>query len=879
MDRIGELWRRLLFLFRRQQFDRDLEEEMRFHLDMKARQNREAGIDGREAWCAARRQLGNPMLLKEASREAWGWSRLEALIQDVRYAARSFRRAPGFTAVAVLTLALGIGVNTAVFSLLHDTVLESLPVSRPQELVQLAWVQGASGGSNFNWPDYRPLLEPESALPGLFCYLSRETNLRSGSISERAHAHLVSGSYYSTLGVGAFIGRTLVAADDRPSATPVAVLSYTYWQNRFARDPSIIGRTVYLDGSPFTVVGVTPQEFYGVNRLSPPDITYSLHAAPLPEGNSYYVYYFARLQPHTSVEQARAQITARFSGLLEGELKPHRNWMGEVKLDVRPAATGEDNVRLLLRTPLRVVGLCVGVVLLICCTNMASLLLARAAARNREIGIRLALGAGRKRIVRQLLTESVMLGIAGGCAGLLAGYWVHHLLITQLAIHQSTAIQFRLQLPLLAFTAGLAVLTGVVFGIVPALRAAQFGLRAATRREPPEAGRPRLGPARTFLAVQMAASVVLLIGAILFLRTLRNLETVDAGFSPRQLLLMTVDLKESRFQGDRVTGLLDELMDRVPAVPGVRSAALARIVLFGQSAQKSVWVQGYAHNDGSAVAFNLVGPGFFESVGIHLVMGREFSARDRGSAPLVAIVNQAFARKYFPGQNPLGRRFGDQGPNSAGKYEIIGVVKDARYTSLRLPPRPAIFQSLWQFPQYPPFVLHVNVTGEPGVIAARVLREIQAIDSHLAVYGIRTMTGQVNATLRQERMFAILSSLFGVLAIGLCCVGLYGVTAYSVRRRTSEFGIRMALGASRANVLWLVLRETLVLVGLGAAAGVPAAFWCTRFIKSLLFGLSPGDPSTFAVAVILLGGVAAIAAALPARRATRIDPIEALRYE
>ena len=869
-------WHRLL---RRKQLDGEIVKELSFHIDQHTADLVLRGLVPKEARRQAKLDLGGPEQVLEECRDARGTRWLDDLLQDVRYALRTLRRNPGFAAVALLTLALGIGVNTAVFGLLYDTVLESLPISRPQELVQLMWRQGTADGSNFNWPDYQPLLEPQPALPGLFAYLDREANLRSGSSSERVRAHLVSGAYYSTLGVYGFIGRTLVAADDRPSAARVAVLSYAYWQRRFGRDPSVLGRTIYLNCTPFNIVGVTPPEFYGMNRLSPPDVTYPLHAVPLPDGSSYYVYYFTRLRPGVSLEQARAIISNRFRGLLDEELGGYKSWMGDVKINVIPAATGEESVRFQLRVPLVVLSISVGVVLLICCTNMASLLLSRAAARTREIGVRLAIGASRQRIIRQHLTESVLLGVGGGFVGLLAAYWVHHLLITLLAFDRSAAMQFRLHTPLLAFTAGVSVLSGIVFGIAPALRATRLGLyAAATRGESPGASGGRLGPTRAFLVVQVAASVALLVGATMFVRTLRNLETLDAGFNPEHLLLMTIDPRESRFQGDRATFLLDELTDRVPAVPGVRSAALALATLFGDSAQKNVWVQGDAYHHG-AVAYNIVGPGFFTNAGIPLLTGREFSSRDRTGAPLVAIINQAFAREYFPGQNPLGRRFGDQGADSAGKCEIIGVVMDARYTSLRVAPRPAVFQSLWQLAESAPFVLHVRVTGEPGTTAARIRREIQAIDPQLVIYGIQTMTEQVNTTLRQERMFATLSALFGALALVLCCVGLYGVAAYSVRSRTNEIGIRMALGASRANVVWLVLRQTLVLVALGVAIGVPVALACTRFVKSLLFWLAPGEPSSVAIAVLTLAGVAVIAAFLPALRATRIDPLEALRYE
>ena len=644
-------------------------------------------------------------------------------------------------------------------------------------------------------------------------------NLRSGNLSERVRAHLVSGSYYSTLGVKAFLGRTLAAGDDRPAATPAAVLSYAYWGRRFGFDPAVIGRAVYLNGKPFTVVGVAPPEFYGLNRLAPPDITCPLHVTPLQDAKNYFVSYFARLKPGVSIEQARAQVAVRFHALLDDELKSERSWMGKSKLDVISAATGEESVRFLLGEPLRVLSILVGVVLLICCTNLASLLLGRAAARSREIAVRLALGAGRRRIVRQLLTESVLLGAAGGAVGLFVGYGVHALLRTLLAIDQSASLQFRLHWPLLAFTAGLSLVTGIAFGLVPALRAAGVNPGTVMKGDAPGIGRLGLGPTRAFLVVQVAASVLVLVGATLFNRTLRNLEGVDAGFNRDHLLLMTIDPRQSRFQGDRVTGLLDELTERIRAVPGVRSAALAEWVLF-VGGGKNIWLQGSEQTTGFA-ASNNVGPDFFATAGVPLVLGREFSPRDRAGAPLVAIINEAFARKYFPGQNPLGRRFGDQGPKSAGKFEIVGVVKDGRFQSLRLAPYPAEFQSFWQSTVLVPFVLHVRVMGNTRAVTASLGQVIRGVDPALVVYDVRTMTEQVNGTLRQERTFAMLSLLFGALALGLCCVGLYGVTAYSVTRRTNEIGIRMALGAARGQVLWLFLRETLGLVVIGVATGTP----------------------------------------------------------
>jgi predicted permease len=876
---ISSLVFRVRALFRRNSMQAGLDEEIQSHLRMAAEERMKQGETSEQARLSAMREFGNVGLVKEVTRDMWGWSWLETLLQDLRYGLRMLRKNPGFAAVAVLTLALGIGVNTALFSLLHDTMLERLPISHPQELVQLTWLQRGNLGSTFNWPDYRPLLEPQAALPGLFAYLSREATVRVGEAAERVRVEQVSGSYYSTLGLQGFVGRTLRAADDRPGAAAAAVISYSYWQRHFALDASALGKVVYLEDTPLTIVGVAPPRFHGLDRLSPPDITCALDAAPLPNDTNEYVYLFTRLGPGVSLEQARARVAARFRALLDAELKGERSWMHDIKLDVVPAGTGEYIARSGLESPLGVLGILTGIALLICCTNLASLLLARATARSREIAVRLALGGSRRRVIRQLLTESMLLGVGGGCLGLVVGSWVHHLLTALLEVSTSETFQFRLHLPLLAFTVGLSILTSMVFGLVPALRITRLGLQTAMRSGEAPVTRLSLGPTRAFLVVQVAASVLLLVGATLLLRTLRNLLAVDTGFDRDHLLLMTIDPCESRFQGDRAAALLDELMERAPALPAVRSSALARLALFGNFGFKHVWMQGNAAVADATVGANMVGPNFFATSSTPLLMGREFSARDRAGAPLVAIVNETFAREFFPGQNPLGRRFGDWGPKSASKFEIIGVVKDARYGSLRVPPYPTIFQSLWQYGPVPTYVLHARVMGDPGTAAASIRRSIQAIDPGIVVYGVRTMTEQVSGTLLQERTFATLSALFGALALGLCCVGLYGVTSHSVTRRANEIGIRMALGAPRSAVLWMFLRETLLLVVIGGIIGIPTALACMRLFRSVLFGLSPSDPSSLLIALLMLASVAAAACLLPARRATKVDPMVALRYE
>ena len=861
-------------LFRKTQMEQDMDEELRAYLNAAVQEKIHAGMGQEDALRAARVEMGSLDAVKEEIRSASWEATLEALWKDLRFALRMLRKNPGFTAVAVVTLALGIGVNTAIFSLLHDAILARLPISSPQELVQLRYSHGTEVGTNFNWPDYEPLLAPTPALPGLLAYLIEEMNLRVGDVSERVRAHLVSGSYYSSLGVKAFLGRTLAEGDDQPGAAPAAVLSYTYWGRRFGFDPATIGRTVFLDRTPFTVVGVAPPEFYGLNRLTPPDVICPLHLTPLQEHMSYFVYLFARLRPGMSIEQARAKVAVRFHALLDEDLKPERGWMGKLKMDVISAASGEESVQLLLEEPLRVLGLLVSTLLLICCANLATLFLGRASARSREIAVRLALGARRWRVVRMLLIESVVLSGAGGAVALFVGYGIHTLLRTLLGIDQTGCLQFRLHWPLLAFTAAVSIVTGIACGVVPALRATGVNPNAIIKGEAPGISRLWLGPARAFLVAQVAASVLVLVGATLFNRTLRNLEGVDVGFNRDHLLLMTIDPRESRFQEDQNTSLMDQLMERVRGVPGVRLASFAEWGLF-QEAAHGIVVQGEAQQEGAA--FNNVGPDFFATAGIPLILGREFSPRDRSGPQPVAIINEAFARKYFSGRNPLGRRFGDAGPQSAGKYEIVGVVKDSRSRRLRRAPGPADFQLIWQCTE--PFVLHVRVIGDARAVAAGLVQAIHRIDPALVVYDIRTMTQQMNGTLHEERTFAMLSALFGTLALGLCCVGLYGVTSYSVTRRTNEIGIRMALGAARSRILWLFLRQTLALILAGVAIGTPIALACTRFVKSLLFGLAPTDPASLALALLVLAGIATAACLLPARRATQIEPIVALRYE
>ena len=883
-----ELRNLLRNLFRKSRLEGELDAELRFHLEQQIARNIARGMTPQDARYAALRAFGGVEQVKEASRDARGTRFLEDFIQDVRYGARVLRRSPGFVFVAVLSLALGIGANTAIFSLLSQASLEPLPVANPSELVQIILVSPSGARFSNLTPEFRSLLENRQSFSAALTYAKQPMNLQFGDQSERVPALLVSGSFYSTLGVNAFLGRIIGEADDQPSVPPVAVLSYAFWKRRFAQDPSMLGKTLFLDGRAFTIVGVTPPEFFGVDRLSAPDVTVPLAVFPPP----YYAYCLGRLKPGVSLEQGRAELAVSLRQVLETAQdtikdwspRDRQEWLG-LKADLNRAAAGTWDLQVTLSERVPVLMLSVGVLLLIACLNVANLLLSRIAARTREISVRLALGAGRGRLCRQLLTESVLLSLAGGLLGLLFAFWGHDLLVSFLPIDPSAAVRFHLDVRILAFTAAVAILTGILFGTLPALRATRLDPYPALKGEAPRAvgaGRLRLRPTRTLLVVQLAASLVLLVGAMLFVRTLHNLQTLDSGFDTEHILLLTIDPTQSRFRGERVTALYDELTNRVRAIPGVRSAALAEGKLFGSGSwQKTLWVEGYRYalDENQYAAFNVVSPGFFSTAGIPLLAGRDFGPQDRAGAPLVAIVNQAFVQKYFQGQNPIGRRFGDEGPASAGKYEIIGVVKDSKYWSLRERPRPSVFHSMAQVPESGALVLHVRTAGAPAAMASLIRQEIQALDKNLVVYNVRTMTEQVDATLRDERMFATLSTFFGALALLLACVGLYGVAAYSLTHRTNEIGIRMALGAHPGDVLWLVLKENLLLVAIGAVIGTPVALACARVVSSLLFGLTPADPASVITGILVLAGVALVACLLPAWRASRVNPLVALRYE
>jgi predicted permease len=878
---------RLWGLFRRKRAETELDEELRSHLEYEAEKHVKSGLSPEEARRRARIALGGLEQVKEECREARGVSLIESAARDVSYAVRILRARPVFAVVAVLTLALGIGANTAMFSVMDVMLLRALPVKNPQELVEFVrWAPDGSMMTNLPLAVFQHLRENTTVLSGAFAFMADTRVLRAGVESERSTVQEVSGGFFSTLGVNALLGRTIDPNDERPNAEgQVAVLSYPFWSRRFGRDPSVVGATVRVNGAPCTIIGVMPAGFFGVDRSRLPDMWVPLAS------DTDEVWALGRLKPGVSIPQARAQLEPLFQRALESLRDGMKRWPAHERdafmaqrLVVNRATTGTSALRWdywQYSNTLKILLGMTALVLLIACVNLANLLMARSAARSQEIGIRMAIGAGRRRILRQLLTENLVLALLGGVAGLLVAAAGHRLLVTFLTGNlERVSLEFRLNERLLGFSFALSVLTGLLSGVLPALRASRDGFLPAIHGTLQARGTTRLPFARKLLAVQVALSLMLLVGAGLFVRSLRNLATTDLGLARENLVMMGVDPSLSKSIKDKQEFWI-QLTQRLATVPGVRSVSIAGDAVFGIGGwSRTIWIR---QPDGSErdaqVSDNLVGPGFFETVQIPLLTGREFGWQDQGKSPPVAVVNRTFARRFFAGENPVGKRFGSAGPGSSSQIEIVGVIGDAKYGDLREQPRPMIYLPLFQHLQERPYQVHVRTAGDPAAVIAAMRREIQAMDQDISIDHVRTIKEVIHSLLQHDRMFAVVASVFGLLALLLTSIGIYGVVAYQVTRRTGEIGIRMALGAQRADVLWMVMRETLLVLAAGAILGLPAAVAAAQVLRSLLFGLAPSDPTAIVWAAATLAGAGALAGFLPARRAASLSPMDALRHE
>lgn len=883
----------------------DLDADIRDHIERETEDNLALGLSPDEARRQAFLKFGNVALVKEDVRAVWVWVWLEQLLQDIRYAFRMVRRNPGFAAVVTLTLGLGIGANTAIFSLMDQVLLRTLPVHQPEELVLLDGPGAYQGRSTsvhaFSVPMFRGLQQAsDPVLSGIVARYQVPATVSISNGAERAFAELVSGDYFRTLGVGTVLGRSLGPEDDRtPSAHPVVVLTYGYWQGRFAADIRVLNRTIRINAHPMTIVGVAAPGFTGIDMGQPADFFVPLmmkrEMTPtwndLDSWRSRWVTVMGRLKPGVSREQAAAALNVSYRQLLQEDSKTARlSPAGRVRfLEKNLLALrgdwGRSQFRDQFALPLVVLMAMVSLVLLIACANIANLLLARAASEQKEIVIRLSLGAGRLRIVRQRLTESFVLVGCGTLAGLLFAWWTTGLLIEilpfdRVALTLSSYPDLRVAL----FACAVASATALVFGLVPALHATTpvlvSALKDGTGRV--AGGGSRAHFRKVLVVAQIALSVWLLVGAGLFARSLHNLRRVDPGFAATDLLQFSLNAALSGYTLERAQALSHAIHDELRALPGVTSASLAVVPAMTNATRwQTVRVQGYVAAEGQDMDLttNIVGPEYFATMAVPVAMGREFRRSDDDRAPRVAIVNESMAQYFWKGQDPIGRRFGRAGSETDDEYEVVGVVHDSKFTNFRDEIPRSYYIPYTQFDALNSITFYVRHRSEIEGLSSTVRQVVQRLNPNLPIFDMKTLESLVDDSLFQERLVASLSILFGVLATMVAAVGLYGVMSYAVSCRTQEIGIRMALGAARGSVLWMVLRDVVTLAAVGILLGLPAAALLSRFVESQLFGLSPTDPLTLVLSALALSSVALLAGYLPARRATRVDPIVALRYE
>ena len=845
------------------------------------------------------------------------------LWQDVRYGLRMLRKHPGFTAVAVLSLALGIGANTAIFSLIEAMLLRTLPVKHPQQLVLFSVVRQGGNDYTFNYSLIERFNEANHSFAGIIASKPgdmlrlRVVEPGAGGEIELVQTEQVSGNYFPVLGVAAIVGRTLTEDDDRTSgAEPVAVISHDFWQRRFGSDPGVVGRKIRLNDSPFTVIGVAPPGFSGFEVGGKPDLWWSLrmtpHVYPGTKRPSWLLV-MGRLRPCVSVEQARAEMDSVHNQQLS-DIPPERlshltptergNYF-ENRIELEPGGAGWSHLRRQFRQPLLILMMVVGLVLAVACANVANLLLARAGAREKEIAVRLALGAGRFRLIRQLLTESVLLALAGGALGLLLAYQGTSVLLAYLPQQRPVFLNVSPNARVLGFTLAISVLTGILFGLAPALRSTRLDLTASLKERAGNrsSGGPRLGLNKVLIVAQVALSLFLLIGAGLFVRSLQKLKSLDAGFDRENVVVFEVDPGDG-FSVAQQVGLYKELLARLESLPGIQAVSLsAHPPLYGATtAYNVVKVPGYAPPPGEDTSSQLlwVGPTFFETMGIPLLQGRAFDPQDETplaantrrpavakteqgavpDAPIAAVINQAMAHYFFGNDDPLGKHFDFLAGSLKGRsFQVIGVVKDSKYKTLRETTRRAFYVSFFQDPAGGSLTFLLRTTGNLAVFASTIQRAVRELEPRFEVVGLKTLDDVVNESLVQERFVAQLAGFFSLFALLLACIGLYGIMSYAVTRRTNEIGIRMALGARSVDVIRLVIKESSLLVVIGVTIGLCAALATTRLVSSLLYGLTPNDPVTILLAVTVMIVIAALAGFLPARKASQVDPVVALRCE
>lgn len=899
---------RLRSLFRWAQADQELDDELRDHLEGKTDEYVAKGIAPEEARRRARLELGGIEQTKEKCRDARRVNWIEDFVQDLHFGLRMLRKSPGFTSAVVLTIALGVGANTAIFTLIDALMLKSLPVATPEQLYRLGdnnsccVMVGTQDGGSFvlySHALYEYLREHTPEFTELAAFEPWTSDLsirRNGSAVEPYKGEFISGNYFNTLGIRAFAGRLLAPSDDLASAPCVAVMNYHSWQRRFGLDPSVIGSTLNINGVACAIAGVTPPRFYGDTlRSDPPDFWLPLAADPekwrLPNDAVEWLYLVGRLKAGFAPEPVQARLTVELQEWLSShrEVIPERDRKDIPRqyVHLTTAAHGVEKLQTEYETGLHLLVTLSSLLLLIACANIANLLLARGWANRTQTAVRLALGAPRNRVIRQMLTESVLLALLGGAAGLYVAYTgTQAILLLAFRGANYIPIDVRPSLPVLGFAVLLSLITGIVFGISPAWMASKCDPLDALRGAGRSTGDRSSLLQKSLVIAQVAFSIVLLIAAGLVTQSLRNLEDQNFGFVTEGRLIVNVAPSLGGYTPEKLDGLYQRLEETMPQIPGVLSASLSWYTpLGGNNANERVYIQGKAPDSRwTAPSWNRVGPHYFETIGTRLLRGRVFNERDVPRAANVAVISETFVKRFFPNEDPIGQHFGMDDVSHNSDYEIVGIVEDAKYQDTRGPAYATFFLPLLQTPRGESVrgwvgAVELHVAGRPEHIESTVRKAIADADPNLPVLNIVSFGEQVARNFNQERLIARLTELFGALALILACIGLYGITAYGVARRTNEIGIRMALGADRRNVLSLVLRAALAQVGLGLAIGIPTALAGGHLLAHQLYGVRSYDPTILGAAAMVVTACAIFAASVPARRATRVDPMVALRHE
>lgn len=922
MKRLKRLFTRLLnFTIRRRDDDR-LHEEIEAHIALQTEENIRAGISPAEARRQARLKFGGVATVTEDYQAEFGLHFAETILQDLRYAVRTLRKSPGFATVAILTLALGIGANTAIFSVINSVLVSNLPVKDPQQLVFLtnSDEQGleigfGDGYRDFvTYPEFQDLERNNQVFSGLLATSSltqpllAEVDGAASGEGTSAQISLVSGSYFSVLGVNPLLGRMFgMEADKVRDANPVAVISYAFWQDRFGGLPDVLGRKIRLLSTSYEVIGVAPPQFHGETVGANPAIWVPLtmeseifpgrdflSLETKPFHKTEWLQCIGRLKPGISLAQAKASIEVEFQEMMRSQTggmsaNDKRQFLNQ-HLAVTAGSHGASTLRGDFGKPLQILMAVVGLILLIACANIANILLARSATRQKEISVRVALGAGAPRLFRQVLTESLLLATIGGAVGLLLAHWADAALLHMVS-GGSGAVPLDLNpdAKILAFTAGISVLTGILFGLAPAFRASRVDLnsilKSTSRNASSSAGPGRLPIGKILVVAQVALSMLLLVVAALFVRSFRNLSEVQLGYDRDHLLQFRINPMANGYSKAEIPALYEQVLQRIRAIPGVRGATLSDFGLMGWADSSSpVTVEGQKPLPGNDkdVRWQMVGPGFFSTAGIAILAGREITEQDGGNGQRVGVINQTMAQRFFPHSNPVGQRAYVHTTSGEAPFVIIGVVADSKHSGVREAARPRFYVPFFN-PIGDEWASSVTVTvrtaGDPTGFASSLRTVVKHTAANLPPITTETINEHVVELLSTDRMITELSGAFGILAIVLVCIGLYGIMAYAVSGRTNEIGIRIALGAQRSGVLWLVLRQSLLLVVIGVAVGVPVVFAAGKWIASLLFGVKPADPVALALAIALMFVVGIFACYIPARRAMRIDPIVALRHE